>query len=92
MRVIPLKKIENFDYRDILRLIVGSAQAAPSMNIEQVRRSVAILDALDSAEEELRLDERDWQYVCQRVKDAQWQVATKEIIGFVDAVELAKEE
>lgn len=91
MRKIELKTVDKFDYKQMLKLIVSSPTrgGSGSLNLDEVRRAVKILDLLEAANGVLLLEETDWAFVKDRVTNASYTVADRRIVDFADAVLLA---
>lgn len=87
MRKIELKQIEKLDYRELLKaLVTAPAARNGSMSLDEMRRAVKILDALDRAGDTLLLEDADWVFVKDRVANAQYVRADSKIVDFADHV------
>lgn len=92
MRKIVLKNEDGFDYKTILRgLLSVPSRKEDGLSLEEVRRSVKLLDKLDSAEHSILLEESDWSFVKGKVSGARYTLADKRIVEFADAILCAQE-
>ena len=76
------------------KLQLAHIMRTPSQNtadLDEVRRSIRILNALDTIEGNvLNLEDADFEYMCQRVTGTRWPFIDPVIITFVDDVTGAK--
>ena len=75
------------DYRAVLRDAVRRPlNPQAGMQIDEMRRSIRVLDALDAANGTLELEDADWDHLKEKVQAMPWAVADRRIIDLVDAV------
>lgn len=104
MKEIVLKTISGthegkeirINYRDQIEAILNVPMDMRSADMNEVRRSIRVLDAIDltppplpHGEGEpvvLRLEDADYEYLKQRVLAARWPFINKVIVQFVDDV------
>jgi hypothetical protein len=98
MKTIPLKIVEvimndkpvNLSYRAQLIEIMKSPMDGRSAGIDEVRASIRVLDALNDTQiqsvNSLTLEDADFEYMAQKVKQARWPVVDKYVISFVEDV------
>ena len=97
MKTIELKKLEMddgepFDYKEIMGNIVRQPNDPTiGITIEEIRKSVRILDALDVSEKTLELEDADYNTLKKKVKTYKWALAHRSIIIFVDDINNAQE-
>lgn len=80
MRLIDTTKED----REALFTLVTNAPEK-GYGLDEVRRGVKLLDALEG-EGPLRLEDAEWSFLCARLKQTQWRVATKDVLALVDKV------
>lgn len=74
----------------VLRLVAGhSPQRA--ITIEEIRRRVRILDALDAADAELLLEDADAEVLVRALEGFPWNMASRELLEIIDDVLTAEE-
>ena len=97
MKTIELKELEatggmKLNYKDemvtILRTPVDRNAGA---DIEEMRRSIRVLDALDKADGTLELEDADFDYLKSRMLNAKFAMVDPAIVQFVDDVTLTGE-
>jgi hypothetical protein len=69
--------------RQVLRRPLDPQKGA---DIEEMRRSIRVLDALEAADGTLELEDADWQHLCQKVRAMQWAFIDKRIVQLIDSV------
>jgi len=72
-------------FKDILKNTVGSAPER-GYSIDDVRLAIKAIDKIDAATNEIELEDAEYGFVASRVKQAQWKIASPDIIEFVDCV------
>ncbi len=99
MRVIPLKKVpmivfgeqKEFSYKEMLQVIMESPQdPTKGLSIEEVRKSIRVLDVLEKSEEILFLEEADYSHMISKVKATKFSTANKVFVDFIDHLEKAE--
>jgi hypothetical protein len=69
--------------RQVLRRPLDPQKGA---DIEELRRSIRVLDALDACDGTLELEDADWEHLCQKVKAMQWAFVDRRIVQLIDSV------
>jgi hypothetical protein len=69
--------------RQVLRRPLDPQKGA---DIEEMRRSIRVLDALEVANGTLELEDADWQHLCQKVRAMQWAFVDRRIVQLIDDV------
>lgn len=93
MRTIELRKLKveesTFDEREVLTMIVENAPTHGYV-IGQMRTAVAVLTKLKAAEESVRLEDAEWQWLSDRLNNTTWMKAISEAIAMIDRIQGAK--
>jgi hypothetical protein len=74
------------NYRDQIEAILNVPMDMRSADLNEVRRSIRVLDALSEGNAILKLEDADYEYLKQRVLAARWPFINKAILQFVDDV------
>jgi hypothetical protein len=69
--------------RQVLRRPLDPQKGA---DIEELRRSIRVLDALEVANGTLELEDADWDHLCQKVRAMQWAFVDRRIVHLIDDV------
>jgi hypothetical protein len=69
--------------RQVLRRPLDPQKGA---DIEEIRRGIRILDALERGGEVLELEDADWEHLCAKTRAMQWAFVDRRIVAFVDDV------
>lgn len=97
MKKIVLKTIEGkadgnvirIAYKDQIDAIMSTPMDMKNADLNEVRRSLRILDVLDGLPAEaqaLELEDADYEYMKQRVLAARWPIINKVILTFIEDV------
>lgn len=86
MKTLKLKKIGEFDYREIIEGILKNAPIQ-GFSIDEVRKSVKALDALEQAKEEVQWEDDIASHVKKITKETKFRVASKEVVELLDDIE-----
>jgi len=97
MKRIPLKKVavttpegkeEIMDYKELLEKIVRSpSDRQRGMDINEIRSSLKVLDALEKADGEfIELEDADFAFMSGKVHEARFFYANHAVLQFVDDV------
>lgn len=97
MKKIVLKTIEGkadgnvirIAYKDQIDAIMSTPMDMKNADLNEVRRSLRILDVLDGLPAEaqaLELEDADYEYMKQRVLAARWPIISKVILTFIEDV------
>ena len=96
MKTIELKTVEFqaygnksiLDYKALLQAILESPlDPTKGTSIGEIRRSVRVLDAIDNMEESLQLEDADFEYMLERIRNAKFTSNNQVFIDFVDYFE-----
>jgi hypothetical protein len=75
------------EYRTLIETVVRvPLDRQNGATIDDMRRGIRILDALDAAHGELTLEDADWSYLKQKVEHMPWASVDRRILRFVDDV------
>ena len=61
-------------------------------DIEEIRKGIRVLDALDKNNQVLELEDADWTHLVEKTKAMQWAFVDRRIIQFIDDVNNATDE
>jgi hypothetical protein len=62
------------------------------VDVEEMRRGIRVLDAVDACQTEtLELEDADWEHLVAKVKAMQWAIVDRRILLFIDDVMSAGE-
>jgi len=92
VKSIPLKTLDASDgppivYAEILREVVRRPlNPREGIQIEEMRKSIKLLDAIDSANGTLDLEDADYGYLKQKIEAMNWNIVDRRIIQLVDDV------
>ena len=88
---IVIQGVEDvFDYRAMLKALLESpADPEKGAGIDEVRKSLRALDAIDAADDVLELEDADFEYVLGRVRNARFVSANRVYIDFVESFQNA---
>lgn len=90
MKHILLHTLGDLSYRDVLREVVRRPLDPKSgVGIQEMRESLKVLDALDSADGTLELEDSDYETLKRKVDAMMWNVVDKRIVQLVDEVNAA---
>ena len=97
MKSIELKTVkfiengneEDFSYKDMVYMILQSpVDPAKGSGIEEIRKSIRVLDAIDNEENgTLEIEDADFSYLLYRVRNAKFTSNNRAFIDFVDHFE-----
>jgi len=91
MKVIPLKKINEFDYREAVLGLLRNPPRKRGFSVEDVRLAVKGIEAVEASKTEVGLEDAVYNFLMNCLKDAEYTVAGKELVQFFDDLENAKE-
>jgi hypothetical protein len=69
--------------RQVLRRPLDAQKGA---DIDELRRSIRVLDALEASDGTLELEDADWEHLCQKVRAMQWAFVDRRIVQLIDSV------
>lgn len=95
MKVIKLKSVklsQNPDedpvgYGDLIRTIVRGIDVREGADIEDIKKRLRIIDALDATKDDtLKLEDADAEYLVGKVKANKWAIVSPGIVQFHDDI------
>lgn len=90
MRSIELKTLPgnpDIEYSSVLKEVLSRpVDQAKGADIQEMRRSIRVLDALDRANGTLELEDADYQYLRDKIGNMHWNVIDRRIVQFVDDI------
>ena len=102
MKTIQLKILstddpqEKIDYKEVVEMIAKSPNTDTNgrpvgLSIDEVRKGVRLLKAVEAAKEELSLEDADYNYLLTKAKSFKWAKSSENIVQFMDDLQDAKE-
>lgn len=96
MKRIALKKMSVGDDVIVWAEVIQQLMRQPidpqrGASIEEMRKSIRVLDALENSNGVLELEDADWEHLKTKVTMMQWGVIDRRIVQFVDEVTSATE-
>ena len=90
-KVIELKKLgkdnELIDYAALIRMITQlPTDPRQGLTVEDIRKAVRILDALDKAKGKLELEDADYEVLKTKVENYKFGFAHKNLLTFIDDI------
>lgn len=92
-KVIKLKKLGKegesgqLDYAAMIRVIIQSpTNPQQGLTVEEIRKSVRVLEALDKAKGKLELEDADYDVLKTKVENFRFGLAHKDILTFIDDI------
>lgn len=98
MKTIELKTVPfvAFDADQTLdyKMLIGTLMETPEnpqagAGIDEIRRSIRVLDALEGANGAVNLEDADYEYLVRRVKTAKFTSSNQVFIDFVEDIQKA---
>lgn len=87
MKKIELKSDNGLDYAEQIRVLVSAAPRGAEFDLSDMRKSIRVMDALDSARlNVLLLEDSDWEYLKHRTELARFSIAHKSVLEMVDSI------
>jgi len=75
------------DYRNVIEQAVRvPLDRQAGATIDEMRRGIRVLDALDAADEVLTLEDADWEFLVQKVERMPWAQVDRRFVEFYDDV------
>ena len=94
MKTIELKQVKQIDpagneavldYADYLRAIMQSPMNPQAgADIEEIRHSIRILDAIDNATDRIEIEDADYAFLVRKINAAKFMFITNEILQFIN--------
>ena len=86
-KIVAINSNLTLDYK---RLLLEYAQSplpgGQGIGVAEMRKAIRVIDKLEAANGIVALEDADWEFLNQRVQAAQFTLAHKVIVEFVDAV------
>jgi len=99
MKRIAMKVYESTDGKPELRtqeilanVVRQPLDKAKGIDIEEMRRSVRVLDALDRSDGTLELEDADWQHLRDKMVAMTWGIVDRRLIELYESVTLATDQ
>ena len=83
MHILQLKKINKFDYKSNLLVMLKTAPTQ-GYSVDDVRLAVKAIEAIEKANKEVKFEDQVWEFVKKTVNQAKFRVATKELVEFLE--------
>ncbi len=82
----------DLDWAEIVRQVIRKPMDPQrGVEIEEMRKSIRVLDTLDKSNGVLELEDADWEHLKDKTQKMQWGIIDSRIIKFVDEVLMATE-
>lgn len=78
------------DYADLIRIVLRTPlNPVAGANVDEMRRSIRVLDALDGkkAGDVLELEDADWEHLLAKVHHYPYAVDDRRVLEFIEAIE-----
>src|SRR5262245_4350893 len=84
----PQSQVETIDYREVIEQVLRMPLDRQSgATIEEMRRGIRVLDALEAAENNvLALEDADWEHLKLKVEHMPWGFVDRRLVHFRDDV------
>lgn len=83
----PLYEVNRVDYRALVEQVIRVPQDRQAgVSIDEMRKGIRVLDALDAAGDVLELEDADWQHLKTKTEAMPWGMVDRRILQFVDDV------
>jgi hypothetical protein len=87
MKKILLRDLGDLSYRDVLREVTRRPlDPKQGADITEMRQSIRVLDALDTADGTLELEDSDYSHLTDKLQKMQWNLVDKRIVQLIDDV------
>ncbi len=87
LRVDHDPQLGELSWAEILRQVVRRPlDPSKGADIEELRRGIRLLDALDKEPEVLELEDADWDHLRDKVQAFSWGIVDRRVLNFVDDV------
>ena len=83
MKTLKLKKLNNFDYKEVLLAMLKNAPEK-GYTVDDIRKAMKAIDVLEAAKDEVEFEDDVFNFVKDVVSQAKYRMASKEIIGLFD--------
>jgi hypothetical protein len=88
MKNITFPALSAFSPKQQLQTILSGAPES-GYTIADVRSATKVLDKLDACKDLLELEDAEYSFVLNRIRQVPWAMAHSDIVAFVDAIENA---
>ena len=89
MKIIKLKKLKNFDYKEALLGLLGNAPAN-GYTVRDVRLAVVAMKAIEEAKGKVELENATYEFVKKTVNESKYKMAAPELVEFIDDINNAE--
>jgi hypothetical protein len=87
LRTLPDPRLGDIVYQDVLREVVRRPlDPQRGATIEEMRQSIRVLDALETSNGTLELEDSDYEHLVQKLKAQPWNVVDKRLVTLFDDV------
>lgn len=87
LKIIGDKKSGIFNYSELIRAIVQSpTNPQQGLTVEDVRKAVRVLDALDKSKGKLELEDADYEILKTKLENFKFGIAHKNLLTFIDDI------
>ena len=87
LKILGNEKSGKFNYSELIRAIIQSpTNPQQGLTVEDVRKAVRVLDALDIAKDKLELEDADYEVLKTKVENFKFGIAHKNIVTFIDDI------
>jgi hypothetical protein len=92
MKHIPMRELPSAEYGDvtsrevILQVVRRPLDPQKGADVEEMRKGIRILDALDRANGELELEDADWEHLKAKTLAMPWGMVDRRILQFIEDV------
>ena len=89
----PEYETSRLDWAEVIRQIIRRPlNPQQGADIEEMRKGIRVLDALEAADQVLELEDADWEHLKQKTEAMQWAFVDRRIIAFVEDISSAQEQ
>jgi hypothetical protein len=87
LKTLPDPRLGDIVYQDVLREVCRRPlDPQRGASIEEMRQSIRVLDALESANGTLELEDSDYAHLVEKLKAQPWNVVDKRLVTLFDDV------
>jgi hypothetical protein len=99
MKSVQLKKVpmtvfgelKEFSYKEMIQVILESpSDPTKGLSIDEVRKSIRILDVLEKSGDVLQVEDADFSHLLSKVRATKFSTANKVFVDFVEDFEKAE--
>lgn len=92
MKHIALETLGDISYRTIIdQAVTLPFDRINGATIDEMRKGIRVLDALENADGVLELEDADWEYLCAKIERMPWSRVDRRFVQFYDDVMRAEE-